>query len=62
MREHFFDLTSIELTAEAIASYDAVILLTDHSEFDYDLILRYAQLIIDTRGRYRSAHEHVMRG
>lgn len=62
MREHSFDLASVNLTPAALASYDAVVLLTDHSDFDYELILEHAQLIVDTRGRYRSAYEHVMRG
>ncbi|MGE0180539.1 MAG: nucleotide sugar dehydrogenase, partial [Sphingomonas sp.] len=37
MREHRFELASIDLTPETLASYDAVVLLTDHSDFDYEL-------------------------
>ena len=61
MREHKFDLTSVEPTAEALTSYDAVVLLTDHSDFDYGAILKHAKLIIDTRGKYRDAHPKVVR-
>lgn len=61
MREHHFDLSSVELTAENIATYDAVILLTDHSDFDYDLILKHAQLIVDTRGKYRDLNPVVVK-
>ena len=61
MREHHFDLSSVELTAENIATYDAVILLTDHSDFDYDLILKHAQLIVDTRGKYRDPNPVVVK-
>lgn len=53
MREHSFDLSSVELTAESIAAYDAVILLTDHSDFDYDLIKGNAQILVDSRGKFR---------
>lgn len=53
MREHKFDLRSVELTQKVVASYDAVILLTDHSSFDYDMLEENAQLLIDTRGKYR---------
>ena len=53
MREHDFDLSSVELSPETIHSYDAVILLTDHTDFDYDMIKENAQVIVDTRGRYR---------
>lgn len=61
MREHKFDLSSIELTPENLASYDATVLLTDHSSFDYDLILEHSRLIVDTRGKYRVAHPKVVK-
>jgi len=54
MREHHFDLHSIEITPERISSYDAVILATAHRDFNYDLIKEHAKLIIDTRGVYHS--------
>ena len=54
MREHQFDLTSVALTPETVAAYDAVVLLTDHSDFDYDMIRDHAALLIDTRGKYRA--------
>src|SRR5690606_33518043 len=61
MREHHFDLKSVDLTPEALASYDCVVLLTDHSGFDYDLILKHAPLIVDTRGKYRQANGKVVK-
>ncbi|WP_280951332.1 nucleotide sugar dehydrogenase [Manganibacter manganicus] len=60
MREHRFDMTSVQLTPETLASYDCVVLLTDHSSFPYDMILEHARLVIDTRGKYRTLHEHVV--
>jgi UDP-N-acetyl-D-glucosamine dehydrogenase len=59
MREHNFDLSSIELTPKNIAQYDAVILLTDHSDFDYDVIAKNAKILVDTRGKYRNAPDVV---
>ena len=53
MREHKFDLKSVELSPQVVASYDAIILLTDHSSFDYEMLQQSAQLLIDTRGKYR---------
>jgi hypothetical protein len=38
MREHRFDLKSVALNRKSIASYDCVLVATDHSRFDYDLI------------------------
>ncbi|MFY9180604.1 MAG: UDP-N-acetyl-D-glucosamine dehydrogenase, partial [Venatoribacter sp.] len=50
-RDYHFDLTSVELTAANIASYDALVLATDHDAYDYELLLKHAKLIVDTRGR-----------
>lgn len=61
MREHSFDLSSIELTPEVLASYDAVVLTTDHAKFDYDMILDNAQVIIDSRGVYRAPEDKVVK-
>jgi UDP-N-acetyl-D-glucosamine dehydrogenase len=61
MREHHFDLCSVELMPTNIASYDAVVLLTDHSDFDYDVIIENAHILIDTRGRYREAAVNLVR-
>lgn len=61
MREHSFDLASVDLTAKSIASYDAVVVLTNHSNFDYDLIREHAQLIVDARGVYRDVDEKIIK-
>ena len=53
MREHNFDLSSVEINANSLAAYDAVLLLTDHSDFDYEMIAKEASVLIDTRGKYR---------
>lgn len=61
MREHKFDLKSVELTAASLKSYDCVVLTTDHDRFDYDLIIKNAPLIIDTRGKYRDQSDNLVR-
>lgn len=61
MREHHFDLKSVELTPETLASYDCVVLLTDHSDFDYELIRKSAPLVIDTRGKYREPAANIVK-
>lgn len=53
MREHNFDLKSVELTPDTLATYDAVLLLTDHSNFDYEMVHRHSAILVDTRGRFR---------
>ncbi len=42
-------LSSVELTADELASHDAVMILTDHDRFDWDFIVEHARLVIDTR-------------
>jgi UDP-N-acetyl-D-glucosamine dehydrogenase len=61
MREHHFDLSSEALTAENLASFDAVVLATDHDKFDYELIQAKAQLIVDSRGKYRDVTANVIK-
>ncbi|KTD82729.1 nucleotide sugar dehydrogenase [Legionella waltersii] len=53
MRAHHFDLNSLNLNEQLITEYDCVVLATAHKAFDYDLIARSAQLIVDTRGAFR---------
>jgi UDP-N-acetyl-D-glucosamine dehydrogenase len=61
MREHHFDLASIALTPQAVASYDAVVLTTDHAKFDYEMVRAHAQVIIDSRGVYRTAADNIVK-
>lgn len=61
MREHRFDLKSTGLTPAALASYDCVILATNHDIFDYPMIKQHARLIVDTRGVYLDPAENVVK-
>lgn len=61
MREHNFDLSSVDLTPETVANYDAVVLATDHIRFDYDMIRDSAKIIIDSRGVYRAPEKNVVK-
>jgi UDP-N-acetyl-D-glucosamine dehydrogenase len=52
------DITSCELTEEFVAQQDVLLIATDHSTYDYDYLVRHAQLIIDTRNATRNVtHE-----
>lgn len=61
MREHHFELSSEPLTADNLASFDAVVLATDHDKFDYELIKQHAKLIVDSRGKYRALAPHIIK-
>lgn len=60
-RNYDYQMQSVNLTADNLTSYDAVILGTDHDAFDYDLILNHSNLIVDTRGKYREPNEKVIK-
>jgi len=41
----------VELSAAELEAADAVVLVTDHDAFDYELVTTHARLVLDTRGR-----------
>lgn len=61
MREHSFDLSSVELTPESISGFDCIVLATDHCKFDYNLILKHAKFIVDTRGKFREKSDKIIK-
>ena len=42
-------LTSCDLTKEYLAEQDCVLIVTDHSAFDYEFVVQHSRLIVDTR-------------
>lgn len=42
-------LASCELTKEYLAEQDCVLIVTDHTAFDYDFVVKHSRLIVDTR-------------
>jgi UDP-N-acetyl-D-mannosaminuronate dehydrogenase len=44
---HHFE--SVPLTEQSITAADCVMIVTDHTSLDYDLIRRHARCIVDTR-------------
>jgi UDP-N-acetyl-D-glucosamine dehydrogenase len=59
-REHgaFAGRCSIALTAETIGTFDAVLIVTDHDDVDYDQLVAAAPLVVDTRNATRDVVEH----
>ena len=54
-------LTSVELTDDAVASADCVAILTDHRAFDYEMIVRRADLVVDSRNAVKSRPANLFR-
>jgi UDP-N-acetyl-D-glucosamine dehydrogenase len=50
-------LDSSPLTAEFLASRDCVLIVTDHSAFDYEFIVRHAPLVVDTRNATKNVRD-----
>ena len=46
-------LLHVELTADELQRADAVVVVTDHDEFDYDMVRDRARYVLDTRNRIR---------
>jgi UDP-N-acetyl-D-glucosamine dehydrogenase len=58
-RKHQIKLDSIVLSAKILQSMDVVLLATDHDSFDYELIKKESQLIVDTRGRFQKSERII---
>lgn len=52
-RKYNFEMESVELTKENLQGFDAVVLSTDHSDYDYKFIAENANLIIDSRNAFK---------
>jgi UDP-N-acetyl-D-glucosamine dehydrogenase len=50
-----YSLSSSELTPEALAAADCVVVVTDHAAFDWPWIAEHTHLIVDTRNAIKSA-------
>ncbi len=48
-RGRHYDLNMTSVPLDRLASYDAVVIVTDHSSYDYKAIVEQAQLVVDTR-------------
>jgi len=48
-RKYSFMKESVELTPENLQKFDAVLISTNHSVYDWDMIVEHSNLILDTR-------------
>jgi UDP-N-acetyl-D-glucosamine dehydrogenase len=54
-------MRSVPLSEDTLRQYDAVLIATDHTAVDYELILRHGKLIVDARGVYREPHPNIVK-
>jgi UDP-N-acetyl-D-mannosaminuronate dehydrogenase len=50
---------AVEPRGEALASFDAVVIVTDHSNDDYAAIVRHSRLVADTRNARKEVREQL---
>jgi UDP-N-acetyl-D-glucosamine dehydrogenase len=55
------DLEHVDLATVAPQSYDCIVVITDHSRFNYDDLQRAAKVVVDTRNAIKSPGPHVVR-
>jgi UDP-N-acetyl-D-glucosamine dehydrogenase len=53
-------MRSVPLEASTLETFDAVVVVTDHTGVDYELVARHARLVVDTRGVLRGQRENVL--
>jgi UDP-N-acetyl-D-glucosamine dehydrogenase len=49
---------SINLTQEALEQADCVVIVTDHTDYDWDFITNHAKLIVDSRNAIKGKPKH----
>ncbi len=63
-REHDLKMTSKRLSARMLKGYDAVLISTDHSAYDYSFVVKHAALVVDTRnatGEVKSGRSRIIK-
>lgn len=60
-RKYNFKLKSIPINYKNLKTYDAVLILTDHSKVNYSLIKKFSKKIFDSRGVYSPVDKKIIR-
>ncbi|MEQ1757806.1 MAG: nucleotide sugar dehydrogenase [Vicinamibacterales bacterium] len=55
------DMTHVDLTNAPADAYDCIVVVTDHTKFDYAAIQRAGKVVVDTRNAIKSPGDHVVR-
>ncbi|MBU1219523.1 nucleotide sugar dehydrogenase [Myxococcota bacterium] len=57
MRHYTIKMASVDLTPENLKNYDAILIVTDHSCYDYEMIVRESTIIVDSRNATKNVKE-----
>ena len=55
---NFEGMKSVPIDSKALAGYDCVLIATDHTSYDYPMIVESSQLVVDTRNATRRIARH----
>ena len=58
------EIKYVELNKKSLSEADAILIITDHSDVDYEMVGKYANLIIDTRNvmaKVKKPKAHILR-
>ncbi len=58
VRKYRFEMKSIDLTPENLEKFDLVLISTDHSAYDYEMVVAHARLVVDTRNATKGVVQH----
>jgi len=54
-------MRSCDLSVGLLAGLDAAVIVTDHHAVDYEMVVRHAAIVVDTRGTFREPRPNVVR-
>ena len=63
MRKYDLQMKSVELSPDSMASYDCVLIATNHAAYDWQFVADHAALIVDTRNAMKGVtgrREHIV--
>jgi UDP-N-acetyl-D-glucosamine dehydrogenase len=63
MRKHDLGMKSVPLTKDSLASYDCVLISTNHTAYDWQMIADHSTLIVDTRNAMKAVtgrRDHIV--
>ena len=59
-KKYFSSFKSLKISQKTLKSFDASIVVTDHDELDYNLILKNSKLIFDSRNVFKKKFPNVI--
>ena len=61
MRKFNIQLDSVPISEKTLKSFDCVVIITDHSAYNFDFILKHSKMIVDTRNVIKNPSPKVVK-